>query len=561
MRMQDMRIPVKIAMAFAIIVLGVVISGGVAINRLAALNTAAAAVGKNALPSVKTLGEIKASLVEMRRLELSHIANSDPLKMADIERAMADVRKAINTGLAKYKSLVSSGVEQGYYDNFKSKWDGYDAMEAPILELSRAAKLDEARDLQLGLSSNYYREMLKFLDDDIALNDSDATKAVHDFEETYTLSWEVQLISIVIVAILSVFFALMFRSGVAVPIVAMTDSMRALAAGNKQIEIPGRGRKDEIGDMADAVQVFKDNAILADRLSAEQAEQQRAREARSRALEALTGTFDGKVTGVLGIVAGASAELEATAQSMSSTAQQTVQQATAVASTTQDTTVNIQTVASAAEELSASISEIGRQVAQSSKVSLAASDEAARSNETVKGLAESSGKIGAVVSLINDIASQTNLLALNATIEAARAGDAGKGFAVVANEVKALANQTTRATEEIGIQIGAVQSATAEAVIAIGSIAARVTELNQIAASIATAVEEQSAATNEIARNIQQSAAGAREVSNTIGSVTSAAGETGSAAGEVLSAARSLSREATELRDIVGTFLKDVNAA
>ncbi len=382
-------------------------------------------------------------------------------------------------------------------------------------------------------------------------------RVVSTVDTTRTLSMVVGGFALLI----GIFLAVIIARSISSPLLNMTGAMEKLADGQLNTEVPALERGDEIGAMAKAVQVFKENGLRARDLAAEQEKQRAAREARARTIEDLTRNFNNSVSGVLEVVTGASTALESTAQGMSSTAEETSRQATAVASSTEETTVSIQTVAAAAEELSASISEIGRQVAQSSQVSLQATEDAHRTDATVKGLAESSAKIGTVVSLINDIASQTNLLALNATIEAARAGEAGKGFAVVANEVKALANQTTKATEEIGTQIGAVQSATAEAVRAIGGIVSRVQEINHIAASIAAAVDEQAAATGEIARSVSQAAEGARSVSTTIGGVTAAAGETGAAAGEVLTAAQSLSQEARELKELVSTFLSGVASA
>ena len=263
----------------------------------------------------------------------------------------------------------------------------------------------------------------------------------------------------------------------------------------------------------------------------------------------------------LHVVSEASLTLETTASSMSASADQTNRQSTIVAAATEQASGNVNSVASAASELSASIQEIGRQVEQSCQVSVATAGVANRTNEKIQGLAETSARIGEVVQLINDIASQTNLLALNATIEAARAGEAGKGFAVVANEVKNLANQTARATEEITSHIAAVQDATNEAVSSIADIVKRIDELNHIATTVSSAVEEQSAATQEIARNVDHAAQGTREVAENISGVREAAASTGAASQQVLSSAQSLSKEAVDLKAVVATFLNDVRAA
>jgi len=347
--------------------------------------------------------------------------------------------------------------------------------------------------------------------------------------------------------------------GITLPVNAMTKAMSILAGGDTSVAIPATENKDEIGEMAKAVQVFKDNAI---RVAAMQKEQEQSRiqaEAeRKRGMLEMADKFESAVMGLVKGVSAQATEMQATSQSMSSAAQQSQAQATTVAAAAEQATANVQTVAAAAEELTSSITEISRQVAQAAKISQAASEETGRTNEMVQGLALAADKIGEVIKLINDIASQTNLLALNATIEAARAGDAGKGFAVVAGEVKNLANQTARATDAISSQIGAVQEETKRAVEAIRSIGTVIDQVRQISSGIAPAVEEQGAATQEIARNVQQAAEGTQLVSSNVAGISQAATMTGAASQQVLAAAGDLARNSEHLRGEVTNFLDGI---
>jgi methyl-accepting chemotaxis protein len=338
--------------------------------------------------------------------------------------------------------------------------------------------------------------------------------------------------------------------------------MEKLAAGDLAIDIAEAARRDEIGEMAGAVRVFKDNAVTMRRLEREQAELKAQGEAeKRRALSGLADTFELKVRGIVDAVSQAVGVIQATARSMATTSEGTRQQALAVASGASQAMTNVQTVAASSEELSTSIGEIGRQVVQAAGIARRAADEGRRTDDSVASLADAAQKIGEVVALINDIASQTNLLALNATIEAARAGEAGKGFAVVASEVKALATQTAKATDDIRAQIAAIQGETTTAVSAIRSISRTILEVNEISTAIASAVEEQTTATQEITRNVQQAASGTRDVSQNIAAVSAAVEEAGAAAVEVRRAADGLAAQAAALRHEADQFLATVRAA
>ncbi len=364
------------------------------------------------------------------------------------------------------------------------------------------------------------------------------------------------------IALIAGSIAWMIGRSISKPLVQLGARMQDLAEGRLDGEIPGIGRGDEIGAMAKTVQIFQDNAVRIRGLEQKEAEvQARAEAERRAAMESIASDFERSVTGIVRTVSTAAAGMQTTAQSMTATASDASARAATVGAASQRSSDNVGTVAAAAEELSGSVTEISRQVARSSEIASKAVSDAERTNATVGALSTGAEKIGEVVKLIHSIAAQTNLLALNATIEAARAGDSGRGFAVVASEVKALANQTAKATEEISSQVAAMQASTSEAVASIGGITETISQMSEITVSISTAVEQQGGATREIARNIQSVAAGSNEISTHIGGVTTAAAATGKAASEVLANARELDTQSGMLRSAVDEFLVKVRAA
>ncbi|MDH2343731.1 methyl-accepting chemotaxis protein [Bradyrhizobium sp. SSUT77] len=346
------------------------------------------------------------------------------------------------------------------------------------------------------------------------------------------------------------------------PLSAISGAMRRLANGDLGTTIPGTSRADEVGEMARTVEVFKQHGLEVERMRSEQTEaEKRAIAQRKAEMHKLATGFEAAVGEIVDTVSSAATELEASASTLTSTAERAQELTTMVAAASEEASTNVQSVASATEELSSSITEISRQVQESARVASEAVGQARTTTERVSELSKAATRIGDVVELINTIAGQTNLLALNATIEAARAGEAGRGFAVVASEVKALAEQTAKATGEIGQQISGIQAATQDSVRAISAISNTIEKLSEISSTIAAAVEEQGAATQEISRNVQQAAAGTHQVSSNITDVQRGAGETGSASSQVLAAAQSLSSDSNRLKLEVGKFLDTVRAA
>jgi len=421
-----------------------------------------------------------------------------------------------------------------------------------ILDLSDAKKMQLRREflpVEVGQTGTPWSVMVDLPEDKILAPSHDLT--------LYTV-----IASAVLVVALSVITVILMRVQVATPLRRLTSTIDTLAGGQTAIDVPSTERRDELGVMARAINVFRERLIEVDQLRHQRVEAEQAAAAeRKRMMQDLADGFERSVKGIVDAVSQAAVHLQSNAQTMAGVAEDSTQQAGAVAAAANEASASVTTVASAAEELSASIAEITRQMTESATSTRQAVSEVGRMGNTIASLTGAAEKIGGIIQIINDIASQTNLLALNATIEAARAGDAGKGFAVVANEVKALATQTARATDEIASQIDSMQSITRDAVQTVTTISTTIDRVNEIANVIAAAVEEQSSATREISNNAQQAATGTNEVNSNISGVSTAAQHAGHASGQVLTAATQLSSEADKLRHEVDTFIARVRAS
>ena len=447
-------------------------------------------------------------------------------------------------------------------ETLSKTWDT--AVAAKVISLmSSPDTVMQARMLEVAGTGKASMDGIRVLIDDLQaeeralLAEREAAQAA-----AFRLSYQVSLAGGIISVLAAVLACYLLARGISSPIRAMTGAMTSLAAGDLSIAVSGTARRDEVGEMARALEVFKAGALENRRLEAEQAAlKARAEEDRQKAMLALADEFEGTVSGVVRTVSQAAERMQQAADSMVGTAEQTSRRATATAAAAGQTSANVQTVAAATEEMSASLVEISKQVETSSQVAARAVEDARRTNNTIAGLSLAAQKIGEVVTLIQAIAGQTNLLALNATIEAARAGDAGKGFAVVANEVKSLATQTAHATGEIATQINTIQTETAGAVEAIRAITDTINQMSEITTVIASAVEEQNAATAEITRNVTQAANGTQDVTTNIEDVQAAAQHARTVATDVLGEAQTLSQEAGALGQAVTRFLGTIRPA
>jgi methyl-accepting chemotaxis protein len=547
------------ATIIAVVSIGIVLYASLAVTHLS--DTAAALVDGNAT-RVQLALQAESAFNNAAISEKNVILSDDEKVAKGHIELYGKATTATLDAIGRFEAITQDADERALIDTFRTAVSGRRDASAKVFELALAGKAKEAFDHSRGVAAKHRQIAIVTVGKLIAMN-VEKMQAARDASvamAAHTRAW------LVIGAAAGLICAFGVLGWIALyqisrPLAFMTREMTKLANGDLNIEIEGADRADEVGGLARSLQVFKENAVTARRLEAEQRQQQVQKESRQHAVEEYIAVFDQQVCEALDTLSAASTEMHATAGSMASTAEETSSQATAVAAASDQASANVATVASATEQLHASTNEISRQVTQSAEFARTAVVEADRTNATIQGLAETAQKIGEVVSLIQNIASQTNLLALNATIEAARAGEAGRGFAVVASEVKALANQTAKATEDISTQIAAIQGETGLAVDAIKAIGGTIRQMNEIASAIAAAVEEQGAATRDISHNIQLVAQGTNGVAANIAGVNEAAQETGTAAEQVLTAADDLSRQADKLRTNVNGFLGKIRAA
>jgi methyl-accepting chemotaxis protein len=554
----SIRSKITVVVAFLLVVMSAM--GALNIRQMYTINSATVDIVNNWLPSVRVLGELRAATITYRAIVRSHLLATDEAGKQLQEDLLA--KWIANTDKARkaYEPLITSAEERALYNEFSTSWAEYLAGVKEVLVLSRKNEDKEARVLHAKASLAGVKGD-ETLQKDVLLNSKGADAAGSQAAESFDNDIKIVLSSLLLTIIIGIGAAVFLVRGVSAGIKSIVAPMQALGNGDLTAQVPHQGEKTEIGAMAEALQVFKQALIAkkaADEAAARDAD---AKIERGRRVDNITRDFESLIGEIVATVSSASTQLEASAGTLTTTAERAQQLTTTVAAASEEASTNVRSVASATEEMASSINEIGRQVQDSARMAGEAVEQARKTNDRVSELSKAAARIGDVVELINTIAGQTNLLALNATIEAARAGEAGRGFAVVASEVKALAEQTAKATGEIGQQITGIQTATQDSVNAIKEIGGTIEKLCEISSTIASAVEEQGAATQEISRNVQQAAHGTQQVSSNITDVQRGASETGSASSQVLAAAQSLSGDSNRLKLEVGKFLNSVRAA
>jgi methyl-accepting chemotaxis protein len=560
----NLSIRVKITAVVAFLLIAMTGMGLLAVKNMRAINAATVDIATNWLVATRALGDLRNGVTTYRSMVREHmLAEAIPEKEA-AEKTLATVVEGNAKIRQVYEATIVSPEERAIYNEWVRQWDAYKKATDEVITLSRreAGKMaHDAHELNTRTVNPMAIKADEILKKDIDFQTKGSDAAAKEAEDNYSLALLMVAIIVGAALIIGIGVSVYLVRDVSRGIASIVKPMQALGSGDLSAVVPHQGGKTEIGIMGDALQVFKE-ALIAKKAADESAAQEaEAKIERGRRVDGITRDFETMIGEIVQTVSSASTQLESSAGTLTATAERSRELATTVAAASEEASTNVQSVASATEEMASSVNEISRQVQESARMANEAVDQARKTNDRVGELSKAAARIGDVVELINTIAGQTNLLALNATIEAARAGDAGRGFAVVASEVKALAEQTAKATGEIGQQISGIQAATQESVGAIKEISGTIEKLSEISSTIAAAVEEQGAATQEISRNVQQAAQGTQQVSSNVTDVQRGASETGSASSQVLSAAQSLSGESNRLKTEVGKFLSSVRAA
>ncbi|MFD2262030.1 methyl-accepting chemotaxis protein [Lacibacterium aquatile] len=559
--MKTLTIRAKLVGAIAMLVACAALVAVVGAWQMFAVRASLEDIAQSRMPRAIIIQQLNTLTSDYRVAEATHIQATTTAAERAAEARIEAVTKELADKSKEYDSYPQTEAAQKRMVEIRAMWAKYIEGHNRVMAYSEQRETEAALALFNGQNARAFNEVSEALDGLGAAIVKVAEEAATDAGQQATVGLMVSAGLAAGAGVIAVFVILFVLRGVTRPLSLITDAMQGLSRRDYDTKIVGTERKDEVGQMAQALDIFRSGLIEAERLALAQKAEQEQKAARQQRIEAYIATFDQTTNQALGTLSSAATELQATAQLMTETASATNNQAATVAAASEQMTANVQTVAAASEELASSIGEIGRQVLESAEIASRAGSDAQETVGQVRKLNDSAQRIGDVVKMISDVAAQTNLLALNATIEAARAGEAGKGFAVVAAEVKNLAQQTAKATEEISAQVAAVQGETAGVVVAIEGIGRTIQRMNEIASTVASAVEEQGAATQEITRNVQQAATGTQQVSENIVDVTRGAGQTGSAATQVLGAADELAQQGERLKQDVETFLHNIRVA